>query len=560
MGDSDSDGGEGSAFLTPREAGLPAKFERWRENQSEALEQVMIDLEEKRFVAYNIPVGGGKSPWYVALAKTMGWRTLVLTRTKGLQKQLMDDFEEIGMTDIRGRANYQCHIASHMNCEDGLHAGCLHGKGQSAATMLRNKCPYREAREAACAAKLVITNYAYWPLINWYGEGLGEFDLLVLDEAHEAPQAVCDLMGVTFGSREVDRMLVARFPKDADNSDIETWREWSKSMLPRASMMVEKTKQQVKDAQERGMAAPEFLLKEAAHWRALATKLTTVCASKGPWASEPTRISGMTGYRLEPLWPKEYAESALFRGIPRVLLVSATAHRKTLELLGLDEEQYVFREWPWIFPCNRSEITWLETVRVGQKMSAEDEQALLSRIDQLIGARSDRKGVVHSVSYRLRDKIVDSSVYADRMITHDQNSQSTAAAVERFKRSPAPAVLVSPSIATGYDFAYDLAEYQVIPKLPFPVVRGSRIMEARCDARRGGDPEYADHLMVQQFEQACGRIMRAPDDRGETIVLDDNFQWVKFQCRKQFASWFWRLYRRRTTAPNPPPKLQRNER
>lgn len=533
---------------------MPAKFQSWRENQAEALEQVMCDLEEKRFVAYNIPVGGGKSPFYVALAKTMGWRTLVLTRTKGLQKQLMDDFGAIGMADIRGRANYPCHMASHMNCEDGLHAGCLPGKGQSAAAMLREKCPYREAREAACAARLVVTNYSYWPLINWYGEGLGEFDLLVLDEAHEAPQAVCDLMGVTFGAREADRMLEARFPRD--DGSIEAWKEWAKAMLPRASMMVERIKQQVKEAQERG-SAPEFLLKEAARWRALASKLATVCAAKGPWASEPARAAGgATGHRLEPLWPKEYAESALFRGIPRVLLVSATVQEKTLELLGVKEEDYTFREWPWVFPCNRSPIWWVETARVGHNMTADDERALLNRIDELIGARSDRKGIVHSVSYRLRDRIMDGSVYAARMITHDQNSVSTAAAVERFKRAGAPAVLVSPSVATGYDFAYDLAEYQILPKLPFPVVKGSRIMEARCDPRQGGDREYAEHLMVQQLQQACGRIMRAPADRGETIILDDNMRWVKFQCRKQFAGWFWRLYRnKRMAAPEPPPKL-----
>jgi len=807
-------------LFTPQEIGLPRKFREWRENQAEALEQATTDLEEKRFVAYNAPTGTGKSILYVALAKMMGWRTLILTRTKGLQKQLMDDFEEVGLTDIRGRSNYPCHMASHMTCEDGAHAGCLHNKGQNQGAMLRDKCPYREARQAAMAAKLVITNYSYWPLINWYGEGLGQFDLIVLDESHEAPQAVCEVMSVTLSAREVYRMLDSRWPDNADDAGIDTWSGWARAMMPRTARAAESLKQEVQD---QGGTASERLLKEAAHWRSLLSKLGTIAGAEGPWASEQTRISEATGYRLEPLWPAQYAERALFRGIPRVLFVSATVQEKTLSLMGLKEDDYIFREWPWIFPVNRSPIYWLDTVSVGAKMSAEDEAVLFNQIDSLLASRGDRKAIIQSVSYKLKDKILAASVYANRMIAHEQNSVSTAAAVQRFKLSSPPAVLVSPSISTGYDFPYcvdpdakvltadlrwvpagsvrigdelgafeekaqdcrrsrlwvksmvtaaqnkilsryrlvfedgtevicseghkwltyhgeekrwvitsDLrcgpvysrvcrvidtwktrsdysagylaaafdgegslsryfntsdrrgphsgelssaslnftqnhnpmldqvlamlvengyhvslysksksdmlhgnctvahltrrteiakflgefrparllpkwnwdhmgslrskplrliakvflgdgpvraistdshtlvvegiashnseCELNIIPKLPFPIVKSSRIMEARCRKDKGGDPEYADYLMVQDLVQACGRSMRAPDDHSETFLLDNNFRWVKYQCRKQFPGWFWRLYHKRVSAPSAPPILSTNNR
>ena len=499
----------------------------------------------------------GKSPWYVSLALMMGWRTLILTRTKGLQGQLMADFEEVGLTDIRGRSNYPCHMASHMTCEDGAHAGCLHNKGQSQGAMLRERCPYREARQAAMAARLVITNYSYWPLINWYGEGLGQFDLIVLDESHEAPQAVCEVMSVTLSAREVYRMLDSRWPDNADDAGIDTWSGWARAMMPRTARAAESLKQEVRD---QGGTASERLLKEAAHWRSLLSKLGTIAGAEGPWASEQTRISEATGYRLEPLWPAQYAERALFRGIPRVLFVSATVQEKTLSLMGLKEDDYIFREWPWIFPVNRSPIYWLDTVSVGAKMSAEDEAVLFNQIDSLLASRGDRKAIIQSVSYKLKDKILEASVYANRMIAHEQNSVSTAAAVQRFKLSGPPAVLVSPSISTGYDFPFSDCELNIIPKLPFPIVKSSRIMEARCRKDKGGDPGYADYLMVQDLVQACGRSMRAPDDRSETFLLDNNFRWVKYQCRKQFPGWFWRLYHKRVSAPSAPPILSTNNR
>jgi Rad3-related DNA helicase len=189
-------------LLTPNEIGMPEQFTAWRTGQDEAIDRVIDAFGERRFVVMCAPVGSGKTATYVGVALLMGWRVLCITSDKGLQDQLMRDFAGIGMVDIRGRANYHCTMGASLTCEDGAHMRCSDSRTEA--------CPYRAAYNAALKAQLVTTNYTYKMLMYLYSEGLGKFDLVVLDEAHDADQEVCGVMGQTFtASRQIHLGIAA---------------------------------------------------------------------------------------------------------------------------------------------------------------------------------------------------------------------------------------------------------------------------------------------------------------------------------------------------------------
>jgi len=548
-----SDLSESQVEFTPEELGLPPKFQVWRPNQWSAITNAIDDLQQRGVVVNCSPVGTGKSVTYVALALLLGYRVCVLTSTKGLQDQLLDDFGGIGLVDIRGRANYACHMAEGLTCEDGGHAKCAYGQRHE---FMGCTCPYRKARDKMLAAKLVVTNPAYFMLANMYGEGLGEFDLLVIDEAHEAPAEITSLMSVGISGHECYNMLHTRWPDDADDASINTWRYWSQAMLPRAMQELEVVGQAIA---LRGGVPDSDLLRKSRGWKALTHKLTTLAGAHGPWASERRRAEREdrdAGYLIEPLWPGEYRDK-LFCGIPRVYLTSATITRYTMHLLGLDPQDYIFREYPFIFPIRRCPVYFIPTVGLNYDSTWEDYDDLYKRMGEIVYPRTDRKGIIHSVSYKLRDKIMKDTSFSQWCLSHERNSDSTTEEVRNFKHALPPALFVSPSVDTGWDFPGRVAEYQIIPKLPFPAVKGSRIMEARCLKKKGGDPKYRDHLMIMRLVQSCGRIMRSEFDQGETFVLDNNMQWVWNSCRNEFPGWFRRLYQRRSTVPQPPPPLSK---
>lgn len=523
---------------------MPAKFQDWRTHQESAINRGLDS--EKRFVAQNAPTGLGKSAIYMAIAQLTG-RTCILTSSKGLQDQLLGDFSQMGLVDIRGRANYPCHLSADMTCEEGGHLQCHYQDNPKCP------CPYRKAYQNAVHSQLVITNYSYWMAIHKYGEGLGPFDLLVLDESHSAPTEVCDMMSTYFSTEEIYRHLNSRFP--ADDASIQVWRQWARSLLPRAETAKDQMAEYIKLA---GGSAKLREVRLLGTLKNLVTKLQTVATSSGPWVAESTK----GGYRLDPLWASDYAQSLLFLDVPKVLMVSATVIPKTLHLLGIGEEDYDFQEYPAVFPGSRNPLIYVPTCRVTAKTFAErdgKENAYVElwnrRIDQLVGDRLDRNGAIHTVSYRRKDLILQRSEYAEYMISH--NPSETSDTVKAFKamRDNPPAILVSPSIDTGYDLPGCECEYQIICKVPYPDTR-SRVMAARCDPKTG-DSLYSPYITGQCLVQSCGRDMRAPDDRGENIIIDDLIRGFLASYHELLPGWFLRLYRRSDNLPAPPPKLEK---
>jgi Rad3-related DNA helicase len=433
-----------------------------------------------------------------------------------------------------------------MTCEDGGHLKCPHQKGCG--------CAYNVAREAALASSLVITNYAYWIAIHQFGEGLGDFDLLILDEAHDCPDQVCSAMAVHLTSEEVYRLLDSDFPSQG-TEHMPVWEEWAKIMLPRAEI-----KQQAAEEYVRARAGM-VSIREAKYLAAVKTlvgKLTTIAHHSGAWVVESDPKSG---FRFDPVWASEYAEKLLFRGVKKIVLVSATVLPKTMDLLGVPASDYDYFEYPAVFPPSRSPVIHVPTVSLTHRVS--DNRGImdlwLMRIDQLLRARQDRKGIIHTVSYHRAQEILAQSEFAEFMVSH-----KTADAMHQakyYRDSHPPAYLLSPSMSTGYDFPYSSCEFQIICKVPYPDTR-SAIMATRV----AGDPLYSPYITSQSLVQSTGRGMRAEDDRCENLIIDDQIRRFLGQCfaikkktgYKLLPEWWLRLYRRcESGLPEPPPKLEK---
>ena len=112
-------------------------------------------------------------------------------------------------------------------------------------------------------------------------------------------------------------------------------------------------------------------------------------------------------------------------------------------------------------------------------------------------------------------------------------SKDLVSTVERFKKSPAPAILVSPSVTSGWDFPGTECEYIIIGKVPWPDSRGA-LMRARTKE----DRDWGAFLAMESVVQEAGRGTRSQEDRCEIFVVDDNWVWF-YPKYKGFAPyWF----------------------
>jgi len=514
-----------SKLPPPTGFGLPKKFSTWRKHQEDAILH-LVD-SQKRIVVQTQPTGSGKSLCYVTSAILSG-RTVILTSTKGLQKQLELDFgSEPGLSIVMGKNAYKCVLLKEKTCDWGL---CNFGH----RCPLKKECHYYNAIERAKASQIVVTNYSFWVCNK--PDTLGKFDLLVCDEAHDSVLQLCDSLSVEVYPREFQR---CRLDWIQEGTAKNLWRV----MLNTLEILKENLRKQLKeDNTEELLTSDVFKAR-----RNLKVKLERLeKTSESLWVTEHLGNSIV----FDPLWPGKFAEGYLFRGAPKILLTSATVTKKTVQLLNVNREDTDFIEYPSYFPVERRAVCWVPTCRVDYRMKDCDMNLWLARIDQIISQRLDRKGIVHTTSYQRCQRVINTSEYTPFMISHKSGSRDKA--VREFKGSDPPCVLVSPSVITGYDFPYDECRYQIIGKVPFPDQR--KLIDKK---RKEIDSDFGINFAMQNLVQAVGRGMRALDDSCETFIIDDHIQWFVKKYAEFAPKSFLDAFRRVNTIPIPASYEQR---
>jgi len=513
----------------PAFIGLPPKFTEWRKNQADAIYGILSS--EKQVVMSICPTGFGKSLMYVAASLLYGGKTVILTSTKALQAQLLRDFADIGMVEVKGKNAYLCPMADNaLSCEEGP---CSSGFN---CPIKKSGCPYYLAVEAARTSRLVVTNYSFWFYSNRYSEGIGTPTLLVCDEGHDAPNAVASFLTVKLERR--DEALVSGLPDNPEKINLEKWKSWAEHRLQKVSVRTE----EVEEGIQSGTNRSDRMFKELAKLKRLSNKLGDVARMDlKNWVVDVTPFS----VEFAPVDVRKDCQRLLYKHIPHVILTSASVNQKTAQMLGLQKDNCDVFEYPHTFPLENRMVIHVRGARINKNASGEDLKEWLKTADKIISERLDRKGIFHTTSYGRRDFVMAHSNYAPYMLTH--SPKDTIPKVMQFKSAKPPIVLVSPAVTTGWDFPANECRYQILGKVPYPDTR-NKITAARCK----NDPEYAPYIAMQQIIQASGRPVRSETDVAETFIIDDNIGWFMQQYSRKFApKWFREAYTTRIFPPRP---------
>lgn len=546
---------------SPVDLGAPPAFTKWRRNQEDAI--WLIADSPQRFVAPCCPTGFGKSLMGMGYTLLSGDRALVLTSTKGLQNQYLRDWADV-IVDIRGQNNYECTVNQHYDMGNLFTPDEHDGRAPRIVTvdegpchagmtceLKQGGCPYFDQVKVAKAGKRVLTNYSYW--FN-NPDTLGKFECLILDEAHNAPDELSEYMAFDISNFEIEGLLGTRWPYNFRTLKVNQWATWAEDQKERIALKIAAAKEQVRDKK-----GSRRLLREVKQLVELKGKIEELADMNSGWVGEP-----IEGYRqqikmrFDPVWPMEKAEKHLFRGVKKVVLMSATMRPKTLDILGIKKSDQKFVEYPSDFPLARRPVYHIPTIRLTHRSTDDDLRLWVARGDQIMRPRMDRKGIFHTISYKRRDIVMANSKLASItmddglpfLMQHDRDN--TRDVVEEFKARTVPCVLVSPSMSTGWDFPYDQCEYQIIGKVPFSDGR-SEIMKIRNIQ----DKDYAFYMAYVELVQMAGRGMRAKDDSCETFIIDDSFTWFAFKYAHFAPKYFMDSIVMAKVIPQPLPKLVR---
>jgi len=375
---------------SPRDLGLP--FDKFRRGQRLAIRRIVDAFDDKDIVVMQGPTGVGKSLLAMAVASVMEARVIVTTQTKQLSDQYQKSFSFAKV--IKGRDNFECTLSPGLTCAEGP---CISGfKCKDKYSI----CPYHIQKKEAIDSGCAVTNVWYYiNEVRFVGK-LKDRELLVVDEGHLLEQALLSVVSYDISSNQFARIGVRRIPR---LNSVKDALRWAHGILPSLSDAFD-TVDYAED--------PKQFLRFQTQINRLESLVKNV--NEKEWLL----MRNLYGYSVKPVWVRQFGPPLVFNTAKKVLVMSATICDPVqfARTLGIREDRMAYIELPSYFPKENRPVNYWPVVKVGYKASHQDMLKLVDAIDQILEKHEGQKGVIHCVSYNLRDLIMEESRHQDRLV------------------------------------------------------------------------------------------------------------------------------------------------
>lgn len=493
---------------SPKDMGLT--IEDYRPEQVPVIQWALNPDPTTKAQVLVADTGWGKSVLELATAYGSGLQTYMLTVTKPLQQQLLR--LDPALHIIMGQANYGCRYegedppernpeplitVADAQCQSGWHCP------------IRDECYYYGRKLAVPFKRATSMNYSVYLTDRRY---VGDFPappFLIADEAHRAEEQLLSAMTLPLVMRELTAFKVTHPPKVL--ADIPGW---ASTWEPK----VREQKRELEQVQASGQRLSSTQMDRLKRARSLHQTLVDIIehVADDNWVMEEATPQVRV---LKPIFATPFGD-LLWGGAGRILCMSATIPDVAYFAKSVGLPRYEARTLPAVFDPSRRPVyldtisSWLSHKTINYSPPSRAVKELLARIDDILGRRPGQKGIIHTPSWSMAGWIAGSSKHRRRMVLPGGRADQRQI-IDAWESHAPDAVLVSPSVYEGVDLPYHLNEFQILPKLPWP-----NRSSAAVNARLKHDREYEDYSTVLRVVQTVGRVMRQPDDRGETWILD----------------------------------------
>lgn len=500
---------------------------RFRPGQAEAVQRIKAAFDRGvKTVFLDAPVGSGKSLINLLVARDMlgayvSTPQVILVNQYGADTQEGAKFSGLAAT-LYGRRNYPCTYVQTLPDEEGgrpfataEHAPCTYLDGWPRDCPDFVSCPYYSAKRLAQAHTQTVTTLAY--LLTGIRFGLGnpasgwtERPLLVVDEAHSLAEDLVRFFKAEIGPRTLPgfRRKWLESPADPRFRLLET--------LPPYFLRLQEVLRSLQTERQPNRRQRERIERVSAAARAAEDLHAKLSLGRTEW------VHSFDSRRERHSWrPLSVGKllGSFWDHFNHVLLSSAT-------FFGLEElvrdaglpAPYERVVVPDNFPPERAPIVLTSAARLGYRADALEVERAADAVAAIAKTHRLERGVIHANSYRLATAIRSylPKEVLQRVTTHEPGNR-----VRRFDRwksdQSSTAIFLAVAMNQGIDLMGDLARWQVLVKAPFPNLGDTWVRRRR--EQEDGEAWYASRTMIEIL-QASGRIMRAPEDRGTTYIVD----------------------------------------
>ena len=539
--------------MTP--ARIPAEFPApsYRGNQRAALERVRAAFAAgNEVVLVRAPTGSGKSLLARAVAgaaRTAAeaepaqptgayYTTPQVSQIEAVENDpLLDD-----VAVVRGKSNYRCILPGERSTPVDR-APCARETGYDCS--VRAECPYFADRNAAANSPVAATTLAYF-MRTAGSDAFRKRDVVVIDEAHGL-----GAWAETYATIDLDARRVP------------VWDEVGVPDLSAADDPLARTRRFAETLAGRCEAAKAELVRKRELTPAEAARrdrLGELVSELSYFVRDVEDPDSATTWvvdqddeavTIKPLNPERHLQHTVWDRGERFALLSATIldREAFCRGVGLDPSRVALVDVEHTFPLENRPLYDVTRGPMTYEEREETIPKVVRLLVRLMARHPEETGIVHAHSYgiqsRLAEGLAEAGVAA-RVRSHDRENRD--AALADWLATDRPDVFLSVKMEEALDLEGDRARWQVVCKAPYRSTSDSSVARRLDDGRWGWYRRDALKTVIQ----ACGRVVRAPDDHGVTYLADSSLLDLFDRARGDLPDWFAAQVDR-MTAPDLPP-------
>lgn len=545
-------------------------FDGYRMYQEEAYKKASKALYTEgngiKNVVLVLPTGVGKSGGNATLCEK-AISAFYTTPLRSLQEQLEHDRDLRHLFEVlRGRDSYECmeYDEESVNCKE-----CPINKGSSDSCKDMDDCTYWNAKTEAIDANTALVTFAYLVVDDELPVGGGvdgtdedgdvplskrvSFDdreVIVVDEAQNLIQQTAELhAGFEASPYELPAEEVFGNADEHLSEDVDRFREVSdvvKAIEERAEQYLDRYGDVDTDDHEDGDAIENGIEQCEEFLRNLRRAKSDVMDGR-PWVPEVDTIldrgqNERLRLTLKPIWVQRFLNEKFWSRADKRVISTATMpfhdHPETwLKMVGLDPDKTKVLQYPMPFPIENRKV-YTDTAIGNFSSGGFDEHwdEIVERLGQLAKKHEGEKGLIHTVSYDRARRLYNE--FEENAYLHEKRGRDTKFQIEEWQFSDSD-MMFSPSMMEGVDLEGDDCRWQVLVKVPYPNVGGSRMNYLLDETDIGWGIFYEQ--ASQSIQQSVGRGVRNMDDYCSYYVLDaafDDVIGVDGSGRADAPEWF----------------------
>ncbi|MFP9192383.1 helicase C-terminal domain-containing protein [Natrialbaceae archaeon A-CW1-1] len=450
---------------------------------------------------------------------------------------------------IRGKSNYTCILPGELDTPVNQ-APCVRERGYDCS--VQHRCPYFSDRAIASNRSIAAMTLAYF-MQTAGSEVFRKRDVVVIDEAHGLSEWAEMYATIQLGPRTVPFWDDLRVP---EVDSVERAARYAEALAQRCTSRKDDLLAQETltpgDVRERDrlqelIGELEFFVKDYRDPESPTTWLVDQgdAGGGGGVGSSGSNNSDDGGdgepqggpLTIKPMDPERYLRYTVWDRGNKFALLSATILNKDAfcRHVGLEPSRVALVDVGHTFPVENRPLYDVTQGKMTYEHREETLPKIARTIVRIMQNHPDEKGLIHAHSYAIQDELesllTDFGV-GDRVRSHSRDDRD--ADLEAWKASSDPDVFLSVKMEEALDLKGDLCRWQVLCKAPFLNTSDSRV----AHRLEQGQWAWYYRAALRTVIQACGRVIRAPDDYGSTYIADSSLLDLFERARTDMPDWF----------------------